>query len=142
MVRKYMFFLLLAVISISANAQLHLGESPEVLVASLGSDNTKVYDEHGNEVIAYVNEVKQHPKFGDFTLYSLYVFENNTCVMQQTLLPLSQKDDFCNGFNSLYEKVDESVWKSKDEIYYVLVSDKETLRMQVMREEVFNRDLR
>jgi hypothetical protein len=139
---KFNFFVLCLVSAISVSAQLHLGDSPNDLVASLGTDNTKVYDQNGNEVLAYVNEVKDHPKFGNYTLYSLYVCENNACIMQQTLMPLAQKDEVCAGLDALYHKVTDWVWKSDDGVFYILSVDKETLRMKVMSESVYNREIR
>jgi hypothetical protein len=140
MMVKAKFLVLLTVISISVSAQLHLGQSTTEVVSTLGTDNTQVFDEKGNQVIAYVNDVKDHPKFGNYTLYNLYIFENNRCIMQETLIPLAQKQQLAWGFDNLYEKVKDGVWKSKEGVYYVLSAEKENLRMLVMKEDVYKRE--
>lgn len=139
---KFTLFVLLTATVFSARAQLHLGKSKNELIASLGTNHVDVYDEDGNEVIAYVNEVKNHPKFGDYTLYAMYIFEKNSCVMQQTITPVSQKDELIAGFSSLYEKIEELIWKSKEGIYYILSADRESLRMKIMSDSIYQRNLR
>lgn len=120
-------------------AQLHLGKSKDDLLARLGDNNVSVFDGSGNEVIAYVNEIKSHPKFGNYTLYSLYIMENNSCIIQQSVMPLSQKEELIKGFNLLYEKIEDLVWKSKEGIYYLLSFDRENLRMKQMSDSIYSR---
>ncbi len=136
---KSTLFILLVVTVFSLQAQLHLGKSKDDLIARLGDNYVSVFDGSGNEVIAYINEIKDHPKFGNYTLYSLYVMENKLCIMQQSVMPVSQKEEIMAGFNSLYEKIGDLVWKSKEGIYYLLSFDRESLRMKLMSDSVYSR---
>jgi hypothetical protein len=139
---KLKFLLLLIVVSFSASAQVHLGKTTTEIIAALGTDNSVVHDDMGNKVIAYVNEIKDHPNFGSYTLYSLYVFENDSCIMQQTLMPLNQKEAFTRRLNTNFQKVNDSVWKSPEAIYYLLNTESENLRLQMMKKEIYKRNPR
>jgi len=136
---KFLFLSVLLVFGFCVQAQLHLGKSEDALIASLGSEYTKVSDENGNEVLAYYSDIKQHPKFGDYSLLSSYFFENDRCVIQQTIMPVSQLNELVSGFNSLYQKVGDLIWRSKEGIYYQLSVENETLRMKVVADSVYDR---
>ena len=139
MIIKSTPFFILLLFAVSVKAQLHLGSTKDEVISALGTNNINVFDQQGNEVVAYINEIKGHPKFGNYTLYSLYVFENNKCIMQQTIMPVAQEEDIIKGFNSKYRKVDSFVLESKDSIYYVVSADKGNLRTNIMNESVYNR---
>ncbi|MES2620247.1 MAG: hypothetical protein V4615_05275 [Bacteroidota bacterium] len=138
---KILFLLALLVSCGSVHAQLHLGKSEDALISSLGSEYTKVSDENGNDVLAYYTDINEHPKFGDYSLLSSYFFENKSCVMQQTLMPASQLNDLVSGFNSLYQKVGDLMWRSKEGIYYLLSVESGTLRMKVLADSIYERQL-
>ena len=137
-IKSTLFFILLLV-TVLVQAQLHLGKTRDELIAVLGTNNVNLTDEEGDDVVAYINEIKGHPKYGDYTLYSIYVFENNKCIMQRTVMPVAQEEDIIKGFNLKYEKVGDMAWKSKDSIYYVLSADKDNLRTNIMSESVYDR---
>jgi hypothetical protein len=62
--------------------------------------------------------------------------------MQQTVMPVSQKDEIVAGLNSLYEKVDDMIWKSKDGTYYMLSIENTSLRMKIVASCMFDRQER
>ena len=139
---KSFLSILLLLAGYCISAQLHLGQTENELIASLGTGYTKVNDGKGNEVISYYKDIKQHPRYGDYSLLSSYYFENDNCIVQRIEMPLSQLNDFTSGFNRLYKKINDSVWKSKDGIYYLLSPRNDHLEMKVVAEEVYLKQLR
>lgn len=136
---KFALFSLFLAAGISVQAQVHLGKSTDDLISTLGDDYTKVSDQDGNEVLAYFNEIKDHPKYGDFTLYTTYLCENHVCVMQQTAMPVSQMSEVVEGFNSRFQKVDDFVWKSKEGDYYALAKENGMLHLKITSGNIYNR---
>jgi hypothetical protein len=132
---KSVLFLLLVTAVVFVNAQMHLGKSEDELIAVLGADFTKVSDPDGNEVLAYYHEIKNHPRFGDYTLLSIYVFSYDTCMMQQSIMPVKLMKKMIKELDEQYEQQGLLVWKSEGSIYYVLSEEQDNLRLKMMKEE-------